>query len=178
MPCHYSEDLRDETARHWYCLRTQKKREHIAAAILTKIDQVEVFSPRISTIKKTRAGKKRFVEAMFPSYLFAYFSMREHYRQVIHTHGITHLVKHGERAIIPTHIIENLRASLPEGIIEAQDPSLEPGAEIQFVSGSLHGLNGQVIAQLPAENRVQVLLELLGREITISADPEDIMLAD
>ena len=57
-------------AKEWFCLRTQTKREHIAAAILDRLDEVEVFCPRISQVKKTRAGKKRFVEAMFPGYIF------------------------------------------------------------------------------------------------------------
>lgn len=161
----------------WFCLRTQTKREHIAAAILSKIDDVEVFCPRISQIKKTRTGKKRFVEAMFPGYIFARFSMAENYRRVIHSPGVSGMVGRGDRKAVPTTIIEDLKASLPEGVIEAPDPSIEPGAKIEFVSGTLKGLNGKVLAQLPANNRIQILLEFLGREITVVANPDDILLA-
>ena len=164
-------------ARDWFCLRSQTKREHIAAAMLSRIDGVEVFCPRVSQIKKTRVGKKRFVEAMFPGYLFARFSYLHHYRQVIHTQGVSHLVQHGERRAIPETVIEQLRNSLPEGIIEAPDPSVEPGARIEFVSGSLEGLNGMVLAQLPAQNRIEVLLEFLGQEITVAVSAEDVMLS-
>ncbi len=163
--------------REWFCLRTQTKREHIAAAILSRIEEVEVFCPRVSQIKKTRTGKKRFVEAMFPGYIFAKFSLRDHYRRVIHTQGVTRLVAQGERRAIPERIIEDLRISLPEDVIEAPDLSIEPGAEIEFVSGTLKGLNGKVLAQLPAENRIQILLEFLGREITVAVSPDDILLA-
>ena len=38
--------------KEWFCLRTQTKREHIAAAILDRLDEIEVFCPRISQIKK------------------------------------------------------------------------------------------------------------------------------
>jgi transcriptional antiterminator RfaH len=161
----------------WFCLRTQTKREHIAAAILSKIESVEVFCPRISQIKKTRTGKKRFVEAMFPGYIFAKFSLIENYRRVIHTQGVSGLVGQGNRRALPEHLIQELRASLPEGIIEASDPSIEPGAQIEFVSGSLKGLNGKVLAQLSATNRIQVLLEFLGNEITVAVSADDILLA-
>ena len=161
----------------WFCLRTQTKREHIAAAILAKIDSVEVFCPRISQIKKTRTGKKRFVEAMFPGYIFAKFSLRDNYRRVIHTQGVSQLVQQGERRALPEQLIEDLRASVPEGIIEAPDPSIEPGARIEFSSGSLQGLNGKVLAQLSATNRIQVLLEFLGNEITVAVSADDILLA-
>jgi transcriptional antiterminator RfaH len=161
----------------WFCLRTQTKREHIAAAILSKIDKVEVYCPRISQIKKTRTGKKRFVEAMFPGYIFAKFSLADNYRRVIHTQGVSGIVGRGDRKAVPQHIIESLRASIPEDVIEAPDPSIEPGAHVQFVSGSLQGLNGKVIAQLPAINRIQILLQFLGQEITVAANPDDILLA-
>ncbi|MEN8862676.1 MAG: transcription termination/antitermination NusG family protein, partial [Lentimonas sp.] len=114
----------------WFCLRTQTKREHIAAAILSKIDLVEVFCPRVSQIKKTRTGKKRFVEAMFPGYIFAKFSLTDNYRRVIHTQGVSALVHQGERKSLPESLIHELRATVPEGIIEAPDPSIEPGAKI------------------------------------------------
>ena len=152
------------------------KREHIAATVLSKIDNVEVYCPRISQIKKTRAGKKRFVEALFPGYIFARFSLREQYRQVIHSQGVTRLVKQGERVAVPEHVVLDLKASLPDDIIEVPDPSLEPGARVQFVAGSLQGINGKVLAHLPAQNRVQILLELLGREITVAVSGDDILL--
>ena len=66
--------------REWFCLRTQTKREHIAAAILSRMSALEVFCPRISQVKRTRTGKKRFVEAMFPGYIFAKFHYPTHYR--------------------------------------------------------------------------------------------------
>jgi transcriptional antiterminator RfaH len=160
----------------WYCLRTQTKREHIAAAILSKIESIEVFCPRISQVKKTHSGKKRFVEAMFPGYIFAKFCYRDNYRRVIHTQGVSRLVEHGDRRVVPEYVIEGLRASLPEGIIELSDRSIEPGAHIEFVSGSLKGLQGIVLAQLPAQNRVQILLEFLGNEITVAVNPDDILL--
>lgn len=161
----------------WYCLRTQTKREHIAAAILDRLDEVEVFCPRISQIKKTRTGKKRFVEAMFPGYIFAKFCFKTHSRQVVYSQGITKMVELGDRRVIPEQIVNDLKNSLPEGIIEAPDLSVEPGAEIEFITGSLKGLNGKVLAQLTAQNRIKILLEFLGREITVEVDPDDILLA-
>ncbi|MGZ0654170.1 transcription termination/antitermination protein NusG [Coraliomargarita sp. W4R53] len=170
-----AEDL-SNTLKEWFCLRTQTKREHIAAAILNRLEEVEVFCPRISQVKKTRAGKKRFVEALFPGYIFAKFHYPTHSRQVIHSQGITRMVELGDRRVIPERIIEDLKASLPAGIIEAPDLSIEPGAAVEVITGSLKGLNGKVLAQLPANNRIQILLEFLGQEITVDVSPNDILL--
>lgn len=177
MPTPSDSEIITDGVRDWFCLRSQLKREHVAATMLSKVEGIEVFCPRISQIKKTRIGKKRFVEALFPGYLFARFSYLHHYRLVIHTQGVSHMVQHGERRAVPDYIIEQLRDGLPEGVIEAPDPSIEPGAEVEFISGSLAGMNGKVLAQLPAQNRIQVLLDFLGREITVAVSAEDIILA-
>lgn len=164
--------------RNWYCLRTQTKREHVAAALLSKNESIEVFCPRISQVRKTRQGKKRFVEAMFPGYIFARFDYAEQHRLVMHSQGVSRIVEQGERRVVPDAVIQELIDGLPEGVVEAPDPSIEAGAEIEFVSGSLKGLNAKVLAQLPSGKRVEVLLEFLGQEIKVEADPSDIMLAE
>src|SRR5258708_9094266 len=57
----------------WFCLRTQPKHEHIAAAALRHRLEIRCFAPRVRFPKATRRGKVWFVEAMFPGYLFAQF---------------------------------------------------------------------------------------------------------
>lgn len=164
------------TERQWCCLRTQTKREHIAAAILSKIEGVDVFCPRISQVKKTRTGKKRFVEALFPGYIFALFDFANQSRQITYSQGVTRIVELGDRKFIPEAVIQKLKDSLAEDVIEAPDLSVVPGAEIELITGSLKGLNGKVLAQLPAKNRIEVLLEFLGREVTVTVAPDDVLL--
>src|SRR5258707_3918560 len=57
----------------WFCLKTQPKREHLAAIMLRRQFSVECFSPRLRFRRMTRRGPVWFVEAMFPGYLFARF---------------------------------------------------------------------------------------------------------
>lgn len=96
---------------------------------------------------------------------------------VMHSQGVTRIVEQGGRRVVPEAVINELKDELPEGVIVAPDPSIEAGAEVEFVSGSLKGLNAKVLAQLPTGERVRVLLDFLGREIQIEADASDIMLA-
>ena len=87
------------------------------------------------------------------------------------------MVELGQRRIIPKHVVEDLKASLPEDVIEAPDLSILPGAQIEVITGSLKGLNGKVLAQMSAQNRIQILLDFLGREIIVSIAPGDVLLA-
>jgi transcriptional antiterminator RfaH len=47
----------DSSIPEWFCVRTQTKREHIAAGHLREIEGVEVFCPRLRYRKATRRGK-------------------------------------------------------------------------------------------------------------------------
>ena len=156
----------------WYCLRTQSKREHIAATLLNQKSGIEVFCPRISQIKKTLVGKKRFTEALFPSYIFARFHYESQLRLIMHSQGITQVVSLGAKRVIPDHVIEDLRVSIPEAVLEAPDLSLEPGTQVDILSGSLKGLDGTVLAQLDGKQRVEVLMDFLGREVKVEVDTD------
>lgn len=162
---------------YWFCLRTQTKREHIAAALLGAIDGIEVFCPRIRVYKKTKLGKKPYTEALFPAYLFAKFNAQQHYRQVIHTPGVRGIIGSGHKRVIAEDIIHELQRSVPETILESPDPSLEVGAQVEIIEGGLKGLHATVLAHLPAKKRVEVLLDFLGREIKVLTDYASIFLA-
>src|SRR5258708_21167493 len=65
-----------------FCLKAQPKREHIAAACLRQISEVEAFYPRMHFRKRTNRGPVWFVESMFPGYLFARFDYAAFHRLV------------------------------------------------------------------------------------------------
>jgi transcriptional antiterminator RfaH len=64
----------------WFCLRSQVKREHLAAACLRQYPEVEAFCPRVRFRKRTTRGPVWFVESMFPGYLFARFDYTTFHR--------------------------------------------------------------------------------------------------
>src|SRR5271166_1396744 len=81
----------------WYCLRSQPKHEHIAAAHLRMLENVTVFCPRIRFKRPTRRGLVWVTEAMFPGYLFARFELSEMHRQVQYAHGVSGIVRFADR---------------------------------------------------------------------------------
>src|ERR1700726_1927197 len=81
----------------WYCLRSQPKHEHIAAAHLRLLEGVTVFFPRIKLKQPTRQGLVSVTEAMFPGYLFAYFELAAMHRQVRSAHGVSGIVRFADR---------------------------------------------------------------------------------
>src|SRR6266581_2044813 len=97
----------------WFCVRTQPKHEHIAAAHLKKEAEIEVYLPRIRFKRSTRQGPVWFTEALFPNYLFARFDLAGCLRKVHHTRGVRGVVHFGEQwPAVPAVAIEELRATI------------------------------------------------------------------
>ena len=99
----------------WYCLSTQSKREHIAATNIKQRAGLESFCPRIAYKKKTRRGIVRFVEPLFPNYIFVHCAIEDHLRHLLAMQGVKHIVKYGERIPhLPAEFIDELIGSFPE----------------------------------------------------------------
>jgi transcription antitermination factor NusG len=150
----------------WFCLKTQTRRELIAAGELRTFPDVEVFCPQLRFRRATVRGAVWFQEAMFPGYLFARFSYPQNGRRVASAHGIRGLVHFGDRiALLSGAEIEPLREQCgTAGLVEI-NPLLTPGAEVTVTEGPLHGLEAVVTRVLPGRERVCILLSMLGREI-------------
>ena len=150
----------------WFCLRVAPKQEHVAIAHLRKVFEVEVFCPRLRFQKATRTGRRWYVEALFPSYLFCRFDYLTQHRGVQYCAGVSTIVHFGNKIIpVPEQAIRELQAVVPKGEKETItiQPEVRMGEEVQVVEGAFAGLKAVVTRIMPARQRVAVLLEFLGR---------------
>ncbi len=151
----------------WFCLRSQPKHEHIAAAQLRQAG-IEAFAPRIRFKRATRRGPAWFTEALFPNYLFARFNWNDSLRKVHHANGVAGVVHFGEKwPTIPDEVIAELRLTLGEAEIHVIEDSLKSGDEVKITGGIFNGLNAIVTQVVSSRERVCVLLEFLGRQTSV-----------
>ena len=152
----------------WFCLRSQPKHEHIAAAHLRQLAGVEVFLPRIRFKRATVRGAVWTTEALFPGYLFSRFAWPAELRSVQHTRGVSGIVRFGERwPTIAPEIIADLRAALGPEELRVLDAALVPGDVVRIADGSLRGLLAVVAQVRSGRDRVAVLMEFLGRQTMV-----------
>ena len=160
----------------WYCVRTQTKREHLAAKALAQLEGVQSFCPRLRYRKATRRGKVWWVEAMFPGYIFAFFSRYEHERTVVHTLGVMKLLKFGNYVPeIPATFVAELCKQMEEqeegdSDMLTLEPTVKEGDEVEIAHGALQGFQGKVFVVLPSLERVKRLIEFLGDTQVIETD--------
>jgi transcriptional antiterminator RfaH len=166
----------------WFCVRTQTKREHIAAGHLREVEGVEVFCPRLRYRKATRRGKIWWIEPLFPGYLLAKFNLYEMERAVTFCQGIRGLVRFGsEIPSVSSSFIESLRKEIRERSDDDDElfsisPIIEAGDEVEIAHGPLQGMRGTIVSVAPAAERVKVLLEFLGRPQAVDVDLFSILL--
>jgi len=152
----------------WFCLKSQPKHEHIAAAHLRQTSTVEVFLPRIRFKRATRQGTVWVTEALFPGYLFAQFDWQASLRLVQHSRGVRGVVHFGERwPAIPDEIILELQQTIGTNGLRIIPESFVPGDEVEIAGGAMRGLRAVVTRVLPGRERIAVLMEFLGRQTMI-----------
>ena len=167
---------RQQSINAWFCLRAQPKREHIAAACLRQTCEVEVFCPRLRFRKLTSRGPVWFIEAMFPGYLFARFDYANCHRRIKQGPGVTGFVQFGERlALLPESLINEIRSQTAGDEVVEINPALEPGCTVQVAYGPFHGLEAVVTRLIPARDRVEILIEWMGRNLYAEASAGDLL---
>lgn len=161
----------------WFCVRTQPKREHIAAAHLRTIDGVEVFNPRLKIRKATRRGVVTFVEALFPNYIFARFEPELSFNSVKYAPSVSTIVHFGLRlAAVPDPVIEELKAEFGEAELIEFERHVEAGDVVTIGEGPFMGMTAKVLRVLTPHQRVEVLLEFLGRNTSAVVNPRTLVL--
>ena len=149
----------------WFCLKTQPKREHLAATALRRQFSVECFSPRVRFRRMTQRGPVWFVETMFPGYLFARIYSTQH-RAILSSHRISGIVHFGDRlATLPENIVAALQSSVAAEEVVTLDYSIKVGRSVEIIEGPFQGLEVVVTHLLPAKERIRVLFDFLGRSV-------------
>ncbi len=152
----------------WYCLRSKIKQERIAEQCLLRRAGVEAFAPRIKLRRRTRRGPVWFIEALFPGYLFARFSMMHQYRLVMSTIGVSGIVRFGDQTPSLTDTaVDELRDTMGDEGVALVEDAVKPGDIVNVADGPFMGLAGLVKGYIPPAGRIRVLLEFMGRPLEV-----------
>jgi len=154
----------------WYCARTKPKHEHIAAGNVSQSLGLGVFHPRFRVERATRRGVVRAVESLFPCYIFVRCA-EAHFNDLRHVSGISSLVHFGRRIpAVPDEAIVELEQCFESEEPMAVEDGVSAGAEVTIADGAFCGISGMVVRSLAAGQRVQILLDFLGRVTLAEVD--------
>ena len=155
----------------WYVLQTKPGRELLVTSLLERYPDLPLFLPEVM---QPRARGPRAVP-LFPGYLFVQLALTTSAAgQIIHTPGVIRLVG-PERQPTPVAdtVVEALRTKVAEINRQGGLPvhAFAPGDRVVVTAGPLLGLEAVFTGALTGTQRVQILLQFLGRQqqVTIEA---------
>jgi transcriptional antiterminator RfaH len=160
----------------WYVAHTQPLGETKASWHLRNQD----FAVYLPLFLKRRRHARRidWVRApLFPRYLFIGMDLETaRWRSIRSTVGIAGLVCHGDRPTpVPQGIVEAIKAREgDDGVVTLPAaPLFDKGERVHITEGALRGLTG-LYEGATDEERVIILLDLLGRQVRVRVKLETV----
>jgi transcriptional antiterminator RfaH len=158
----------------WYVVHTHAHCEIKAAGHLRR-QEYTVYLPFL--LKKVRHARRVDLmrRPLFPRYLFVRLDIEQApWRAIRSTIGVAGLVSTCDHpAPVPAGIIERIQASEgADGIVRLPAADhFRNGQLVEITDGAFDGLQG-LVESTTDEERVTLLLNLLGREIRVRVSPE------
>jgi transcription elongation factor/antiterminator RfaH len=156
----------------WYAVHTMPHSER-RAQIQLENQKFRTFLPkRLKTVRHAR--KSRTVHApYFARYLFVALDLSKHqWRSVNGTFGVSALVMQGEKPnAVPHGVVEALIAASNERGILNIGQCFEIGQSIRLAVGPLADQLA-ILDRLDDSGRIRVLLNILGRQVSVSMHSE------
>lgn len=154
-------NMRDES---WYCVACRPRAEEVVCLQLTKAENLTVFYPKM--FGRDRKGK---TTPMFPGYLFVRMELSRSLSSIRYTPGVRDVVRFGEQIpVVPDGLIEDLQTVAYDG--GKLDSELHEGTKGYIGSGVLCGFCGTVVRLSLGKDRVQLLIDLLGRAVVLDVE--------
>jgi transcriptional antiterminator RfaH len=166
--------MTEQREPRWYVVQTHAHCEAKAAHHLRR-QGFEVYLPRY--LKRRRHARKidNVAAPLFPRYLFVAIDMGlQRWRSIHSTIGVTHLVCYGDRpASIPVDVIEGMKRREDEaGYVKLERRALfSRGDKVKVIMGAFSDALG-LFEGISDQDRVSILLELLGRKVRVLLDAD------
>ena len=152
---------------HWYAVYTQPHAEPKALEHLLR-QGYSAYLPRYRTRVSHARRRQIVLRPLFPRYLFAAVDRATMpWRPILSTVGVTDVVRTGdEPATVPEEIVAAIREREKIGGFDRIDPRqrLRLGELVRVTAGAFEGMIGSLV-ELRDQDRIVVLLELLGRAV-------------
>jgi transcriptional antiterminator RfaH len=163
-----------ETPSFWFVAQTKPRREFLACQNLER----QGYLTLLPLIKSTKSSRRRqgVTEVLFPGYIFFSPSVGQSIAPVRSTVGVSRVVRFGqEPARLAHQLLDQILqfvglADAEPGGLAARFNRLVGGTTVEVTRGPFSGLTGLVRSL--AEERVLVLLELLGKTHELAFEPD------
>ena len=154
----------------WYVAKTRARKEWLVETYLTEKLGVEVFLPLI----RHPAGRKDGWEPLFPTYIFCLVNPQSaDWPEIRWARGLSYFLGAGPELFpVSDELIAHLKQRVSWWNEGGYVPHFALGEQVMVTSGPFSGLEAIFQRYVPARQRCQVLLEVLGRLTRVEVPTE------
>ncbi len=160
--------------KRWYVAHTKAGAERLAESNLIR-QGFTTYLPRARLRKRSARGASMVTVPLFPRYIFIQLDLENApWRAVNSTFGVSRLVSFGERpAHLDPAVIDEIRGrERDDGIVPISDiVPFKQGERVEITHGAFSDRTGIFQCRSDKE-RVVVMLNLLGRDISVSVEQD------
>ena len=165
--------------KQWFTAQTHIRSEAKAAFHL-KRQGFETYIPHYLKLRRHARKRDMVKSPLFPRYIFIAFDLdKQRWQSINSTIGINHIICQGDKPAILTNSvvneIRNREDEMGNVSINKLNP-FSPGQAIQVIKGALTDQMG-IFDCNSGEERVKILLNLLGRSMKVDVPLESISAA-
>lgn len=173
----FSQLIKEEGGQPWYVVLSKPRQESLAEQNLLR-QSYDVYLPWLKKFKVK--AKKELVPAyvpLFPRYLFCRARDAEHSIAPIRSsYGVSSILRFGmELATVSPETLRYIRSLEVEADRAGYErlTPFKPGVQVRIREGALEGY--EAVVQMSDTQRVQVLLQILGKEHQLSFTPGQVV---
>ena len=158
------------TMEAWYVAKTKTHKERLVEVYLTEKLGVEVFLPLI----RHPVGRKAGWEPLFPNYIFCFVNPQSaDWPAIRWAQGLSYFLGANEELVpLSDELIAHLKQRVSCWNEGGYVPSFVSGEQVMVTSGPFSGLEGIFQRYVPARQRCQVLLGILGQLAKVEVPAE------
>lgn len=159
--------------KRWYVVQTQPRREEKALLHLRN-QNFHAYLPRYRKTRRHARRVEKVLRPLFPGYLFVELDRdSQAWRPINGTVGVARLVARGnEPQPVPEGIVDEILAREGDGGAVTLAPrTFEKGQKLRLTHGAMAEQVG-LFEEMADDQRVVLLLDLLGREVRVTAPVE------
>lgn len=164
--------------KRWYVIYTHASCEEKVLVNL-KHQGFEAYLPRYRKTRRHARKVETVLRPMFPRYLFVALDLeRDQWRSINGTFGAVAIFCRGEKPVaVPQGIVESIIAREDErGAVDLTPPGLKRGDKVRIINGAFSD-NTALIDEISDDQRVILLLDLMGRKVRVTVPTESLAIA-
>lgn len=166
------------TRASWFVVQTQPRAEAKAKRHLSNqgfTAYLPVYRRRVRHARRT----EMLLRPLFPGYLFVRLDPEQHrWRSINGTIGVRQILSDGDTPrYVSDQIIDEIIAREDEGgAVKLLPPVFSPGQAVRLMAGPFAEVSG-LFEEVRDENRIVLLLSLLGRKVRVVAPAAEVTAA-